>query len=77
VATTLVDKFLAEIGALVIPVDAAIGAIALDAFARFGQGLHPAAVDMGECFAYACAKARAQPLLCKGDDFSRTDALLA
>ena len=77
VAKTLVDKLLAEIGALVIPVDAAIGTLALDALARFGKGRHPAALNMGDCFAYACAKARAQPLLCKGDDFGRTDALLA
>jgi uncharacterized protein with PIN domain len=73
-ATTLVDKLLPEIGALIIPVD---GAIALDAFARFGKGRRPAALNMGDCFAYACAKARGQPLLCKGDDFGRTDALLA
>jgi ribonuclease VapC len=73
-ATTLVDKLLPEIGALIIPVD---GAIALDAFARFGKGRRPAALNMGDCFAYACAKARGQPLRCKSDDFGRTDALLA
>lgn len=73
VAKTLVDKLLAEIGALVIPVDAAIGTLALDALARFGKGRHPAALNMGDCFAYACAKARGQPLLCKGDDFAQTD----
>jgi ribonuclease VapC len=73
----LVDKLLPEIGALIIPVDGAIGAIALDAFARFGKGRRPAALNMGDCFAYACAKARGQPLLCKSDDFGRTDALLA
>ena len=50
VAKTLVDKLLAEIGALVIPVDAAIGTLALDALARFGKGRHPAALNMGDCF---------------------------
>jgi ribonuclease VapC len=73
VAKTLVDEFLAEIGAEILPIDTAIGAIALDAFARFGKGRHPAALNMGDCFAYACAKAQGQPLLCKGDDFARTD----
>lgn len=28
---------------------------------------------MGDCFAYACAKALQLPLLYKGDDFRRTD----
>ncbi|HEX5536520.1 MAG TPA: type II toxin-antitoxin system VapC family toxin, partial [Sphingobium sp.] len=34
---------------------------------------HPAALNMGDCFAYACAATLAQPLLFKGDDFTRTD----
>ncbi len=34
---------------------------------------HPAALNMGDCFAYACAKALAVPLLYKGDDFAQTD----
>ncbi|WP_425994957.1 type II toxin-antitoxin system VapC family toxin [Caulobacter sp. DWR1-3-2b1] len=47
--------------------------IALDAFSRFGKGRHPAKLNMGECFAYACAKANGVPLLFKGDDFPLTD----
>ena len=73
VAKTLVDKLLAEIGAEILPIDTVIGAIALDAFARFGKGRHSAALNMGDCFAYACAKAQGQPLLCKGDDLGQTD----
>ena len=34
---------------------------------------HPARLNMGDCFAYACAKRLDAPLLYKGDDFARTD----
>lgn len=46
---------------------------ALEAHARFGKGVHPAKLNMGDCFAYACAKANGAPLLYKGDDFALTD----
>ncbi|HYF23468.1 MAG TPA: type II toxin-antitoxin system VapC family toxin [Caulobacteraceae bacterium] len=47
--------------------------LAIEAHARFGKGRHPARLNMGDCFAYACAKARGAPLLYKGDDFVLTD----
>jgi ribonuclease VapC len=47
--------------------------LALDAHARFGKGVHPAKLNMGDCFAYACARANGVPLLYKGDDFALTD----
>ncbi len=47
--------------------------LAIDAFRRFGKGRHPAGLNMGDCFSYALAKATGEPLLFKGDDFSRTD----
>ncbi len=51
-----------------------IGRLALDAFERYGKGRgHPAQLNMGDCFAYACARAKGVPLLYKGDDFARTD----
>lgn len=34
---------------------------------------HPAALNFGDVFSYALAKARGLPVLLKGDDFSRTD----
>jgi len=76
-ALRIVEAFLAEIGATVMPIDAATGREALSAFARFGKGRHPAALNMGDCFAYACARAAGAKLLCKGDDFPRTDLELA
>jgi ribonuclease VapC len=47
--------------------------IAYDAYAQYGKGRHPAALNMGDCFAYACAKAHGAALLYKGDDFALTD----
>ena len=52
-------------------------AIATDAYAQYGRGRHPAALNMGDCFAYACAKANSAKLLFKGEDFSRTDIIPA
>ncbi|MFO1038949.1 MAG: type II toxin-antitoxin system VapC family toxin [Geminicoccaceae bacterium] len=46
---------------------------AVDAFRRFGKGRHPAALNFGDCFAYALAKTSGEPLLFKGEDFARTD----
>jgi ribonuclease VapC len=43
------------------------------AFLRFGKGRHPAALNFGDCAAYALAKARRAPLLFKGEDFPKTD----
>lgn len=46
--------------------------LAMQAYAEFGKGRHPAALNMGDCFAYACAKANRAKLLFKGDDFTKT-----
>jgi ribonuclease VapC len=47
--------------------------LAADAYARFGKGRHPAKLNMGDCYAYACAKANQARLLFKGGDFVKTD----
>ena len=47
--------------------------LATQAYAEFGKGRHPAGLNMGDCFAYACAKANRAMLLFTGDDFSKTD----
>jgi ribonuclease VapC len=72
-AGSLVDDLLSQIHTEIIPVTAEIGREALRAFERFGRGRHPARLNMGDCFAYACARALGVPLLFKGDDFSQTD----
>lgn len=48
-------------------------ALALDAYAKYGRGHHAAGLNMGDCFAYACAKANDARLLYKGNDFAKTD----
>ena len=53
-------------------------AVALDAFQHYGRGQgNRANLNMGDCFAYACAKILKMPLLCKGDDFIHTDIRIA
>src|SRR5690348_8407059 len=47
--------------------------LARQAYQSFGKGNHPARLNMGDCFAYALAKARREPLLFKGEDFRLTD----
>lgn len=54
-----------------------IGGGAVSAFERFGKGRHRAALNMGDCFAYACARSADVPLLFKGNDFPRTDIAVA
>jgi ribonuclease VapC len=74
---TLVDACLTETNATVVPIDRATGREALAAFFRFGKGRHPAALNMGDCFAHACTRQLTTILLCKGNDFPRTDIELA
>lgn len=57
----------------IAPIDASQGDIAVSAFDRFGKGRHPAALNMGDCFAYACAAVHDARILFKGQDFSHTD----
>jgi ribonuclease VapC len=67
------DRFLEQAKVRVVPITAEIGRSALTAFERYGRGRHPAALNMGDCFAYACARELDIPLLFKGDDFPLTD----
>jgi ribonuclease VapC len=47
--------------------------VAITAFERFGKGRHPAKLNIGDCLAYAVAKANNASILFVGDDFSQTD----
>lgn len=49
----------------------------IQAYLQYGKGVHRAGLNMGDCFAYALAKALDAPLLYKGDDFPRTDVASA
>lgn len=72
-ARQLTLDYMAKVGARTVAIGLIEQAEALDAHARFGKGVHPAKLNMGDCFAYACAKTNGLPLLFKGDDFSLTD----
>jgi ribonuclease VapC len=50
---------------------------AVEAFDRYGKGRHPAALNFGDCLAYATAAIAELPLLARGGDFAQTDLLLA
>ncbi|MGA8402321.1 MAG: type II toxin-antitoxin system VapC family toxin [Stellaceae bacterium] len=76
-AENLVERLLAAAGIQNVPISAEIGRLAIEAFARFGRGKHPARLNMGDCFAYACARSLGVPMLCKGGDFAQTDIELA
>ena len=76
-ACEIVTEFLEKGECRVVAVDDAVGAEALAAFARFGKGRHKAGLNMGDCFAYACAKVHGVPLLCKGNDFIHTGFQIA
>lgn len=75
--SALIDEFIQRLDIDTVPITVEIGRAAIDAFARFGRGRHPARLKMGDCFAYACARELGVPLLFKGDDFSQTDIAAA
>ncbi len=72
-AGTVVEQFLLMAAIEVADVAVETRFAALDAFARYGKGRHQAALNFGDCFAYACAQRLGAPLLYKGDDFALTD----
>jgi ribonuclease VapC len=76
-AETIIHRFLDQTMVRVVPITAEIGRAALSAFERYGRGRHSAALNMGDCFAYACARELDLPILFKGDDFARTDIAIA
>lgn len=68
-----VERYLVVAGVQVVEIPAGAHRFALEAFDRFGKGRHSAALNMGDCFAYACARSYGVPLLFQGDDFAGTD----
>ena len=67
------DLWLLKIGAEIVPVDAEQADAARRAWRRFGKGRHAAALNYSDCFSYALALTRGEPLLFKGEDFAKTD----
>lgn len=71
------DRLLERADVEIVPVDGEQASAARSAWQRFGKGRHPAALNFGDCFPYALAVTRGEPLLFKGNDFSQTDVPVA
>jgi ribonuclease VapC len=61
----------------IVSFDEALAHAAYDAWLKYGRGRHAAGLNFGDCFSYALAKQRAEPLLFKGDEFTKTDIIAA
>ncbi|MGB3646364.1 MAG: type II toxin-antitoxin system VapC family toxin [Mesorhizobium sp.] len=68
-----IDPLLEKLDVHLVSVEPEHSGLAREAYRRYGKSNHPAKLNLGDCFAYALAKARGEPLLFKGDDFSQTD----
>jgi len=71
------DAFCRRADIAIEPVTVEHAHLARQAFIDYGKGRHPAALNYGDCFSYALAKASGEPLLYKGKDFAKTDLLAA
>ena len=71
------DVFFRRAEIVIEPVTLEQTHLARQAFLDFGQGRHPAKLNFGDCFAYVLAKATGEPLLFKGEHFSKTDVMAA
>lgn len=67
------DRLITRLAPEIAAFDASHLGWARDAYRRFGKGRHPAALNLGDCMAYATARHAVLPLLFKGEDFARTD----
>lgn len=69
-----VEDLLRDSAVDVVPFDAEQAAVARQAYRDYGKGSgHPARLNFGDCFSYALASVRREPLLFVGDDFTHTD----
>ena len=71
------DNFLQVSQIDIEPVTVLHARAARQAYRDYGKGRHSAGLNFGDCFAYALAKEKGEPLLFKGDDFRRTDVEVA
>ena len=67
------NEFLRAAEAELVPMGPEHVDAAVDAFLKYGKGKHPAALNFGDCLAYAVAAVAGVPLLFTGNDFMKTD----
>jgi ribonuclease VapC len=74
IMSTGLDELIEDVEIVIEPVTAEQAKIARQAYRDFGKGSgHPANLNFGDCFTYALARDKREPLLYKGDDFGHTD----
>lgn len=74
IASHRLDELISEAEIEIAVVTSDHARIAREAYRDFGKGCgHRAALNLGDCFAYALAKTSREPILFKGDDFNHTD----
>lgn len=71
------DRLIDGLGLEVVAVTPAAARRIAEAYAAWGKGVHPAALNFGDCFAYVVARDEGCPLLYVGGDFARTDIACA
>lgn len=67
------DRLIEKSGIRIASVDEHLAREARIAYRHYGKGRHPAKLNLGDCFAYALARTLDEPILCTGQDFSKTD----
>jgi ribonuclease VapC len=74
ILTARLEEILENPGMQIEPVTVAQAKIARKAYSDYGKGSgHPANLNFGDCFSYALAREKREPILFKGDDFGHTD----
>ena len=71
----LLRELLNTAGVETVAFDSSLAEIALEAWRSWGRSRHQAALNLGDCAAYALSRGLNKPLLFKGQDFSQTDVL--
>lgn len=72
------DALLDRLEVEVVPMTVGAAKLARLAYSRFGKGVgDPAVLNYGDCLTYGVAMGEGEPLLCKGEDFPRTDVDIA
>ena len=78
IASRRLDEFIHDVKIMIEPVTERQAHLARSAYKDFGKGSrHRACLNFGDCFAYALAKDKNEPLLFKGSDFTHTDIVRA
>jgi ribonuclease VapC len=72
-----IDRLLVAFDLRILPFTELHARAATEAFLRYGKGRHPAGLNFGDCMAYAVAQVEGKALLFTGENFARTDVVVA